>query len=618
MRPQLEFLESRNLLNAGAADMGFGASGLATGPIHGGPGRFPFSSYTQATAAALESDGKIVQLGMYSNSQYQAHGFALVRYNTDGTVDGSFGASGGGGASVPVGSLADAIAIESDGKVLVAGGVPTSTGGEFTLWRFNPDGSTDATFGNQGTVNVFSSSGPGAAHRLALRPDGRIIVAGIGSASTIEVAGLNPNGSPDPSFSTTTINDSNGVGQVLVAPDGKIVVAGSEVYRLNVQGGLDGTWGTNGAATLSEGGSQATPSGIAVAANGQILMSGATASSVDLLGRFTPNGSSDPTFGGGTGTVTTSYAGGVLVQPDDRILLVGPFNLEVTRYTPTGTLDTTFGTNGVTSFQIPSTPDLQAGLCSNAALLQPDGKIVVGGTESLQPLLNGLPFGVPSTSWIVARYLGDTPTGTPSQRFVTHVYFDLLQRPTDPAGLASWSGLLDSGQANRTQVVHMIEASPEYHLLVINQIYGEYLRRSADPDGMFSWGMFLAAGGTVDQMRALVMGSPEYYQLAGGTNDAFVARVYGDVLGRAVDSGGQQTWDQALSAGADRGAVAGAIMRSTEGNGEEVQYLYHWLLHRPADAAGLQGFSAELAQGTPVEQLIAILAGSPEYAATRT
>jgi hypothetical protein len=90
--PQLEFLESRNLLNAGAADMGFGTSGLATGPIHGGPGHFPFSSYTQATAGALQSDGKIVQLGMSSNSQYQSNAFGLVRYDTDGTVDGALGA----------------------------------------------------------------------------------------------------------------------------------------------------------------------------------------------------------------------------------------------------------------------------------------------------------------------------------------------------------------------------------------------------------------------------------------------------------------------------------------------------------------------------------------------
>jgi uncharacterized delta-60 repeat protein len=516
-----------------------------------------------------------------------------------------------------MGSLVDALAIEPDGKILVAGVVPTSTGGEFTLWCFNPDGSIDATFGNQGTVNVFSSSGPGAAG-LALRPDGRIIVAGIASASTIEVVGLTPNGSPDPSFTTTTINDTNGVGQVLVAPDGKIIVAGSEVYRLNVQGGLDGTWGTHGAATLSQGSSPAIPSGIAVAANGQILMSGATANSTDLLGRFTSNGSGDPTFGGGTGTVTTSYAGGVLVQPDDRILLVGPVNLEVTRYNPTGTLDTTFGTNGVTSTQIPSTPDLQASLSSSSALLQPDGKIVVGGTESLQTFINGVPFGVPSTSWVVARYLGDTPSGTPNQQFVSQVYLDLLQRPADTAGLAHWSGLLDSGQATNTQVVRMIEGSTEYQQLAIEQVYGQYLHRPADSGGLTGWEAFLSGGGSIDQMRALVMGSPEYYQLAGGTNDAFVARVYGDVLGRPVDSGGQQFWDQALSAGADRGAVAGAIMRSTEGNGDEVQYLYHWLLHRPADAAGLQGFSTELAQGTPVEQLIAILAGSPEYAATQT
>jgi hypothetical protein len=119
-------------------------------------------------------------------------------------------------------------------------------------------------------------------------------------------------------------------------------------------------------------------------------------------------------------------------------------------------------------------------------------------------------------------------------------------------------------------------------------------------------------------MRALLLGSPEYFNLIGGSNDSFVSALYRDVLGRAVDSGGQQGWVQVLSNGADRGAVAGAILRTTEGSGDEVQDLYYWLLHRAADPAGLQSFTSDLQQGMPVELIVAILSGSPEYAATRT
>jgi hypothetical protein len=256
---------------------------------------------------------------------------------------------------------------------------------------------------------------------------------------------------------------------------------------------------------------------------------------------------------------------------------------------------------------LPGSPAIDAG--DNALAVDPStGQPLIADQRGFPRIVNG-------TVDIGAFELQSDPAHDASLRFVSQVYLDLLQRPTDPAGLASWSGMLDSGQADRTQVVRMIEDSPEYHQLVIEQVYGEYLGRAADMNEMFSWGTFLTAGGTIDQMRALVMGSPEYYQLAGGTNDGFMASVYHDVLNRSVDSGGQQYWDPILSNGADRGAVAGAIMRSTEGANDEVEGLYQTLLHRAADAAGLQSFTNDLQQGMPVEQLVAITMSSPEYAA---
>jgi hypothetical protein len=263
------------------------------------------------------------------------------------------------------------------------------------------------------------------------------------------------------------------------------------------------------------------------------------------------------------------------------------------RYNPNSTPDTTFGTNGVSGISTSGGNSTAA-----AAVLQPDGKIVVVGS-------------------VVARFLGDTPAADANQQFVSTVYLDLLERPADSGGLASWTGLLDSGAETRQQVALGIESSQEYHDLVVNELYGEYLQRAADPTGLAAWSAFLAGGGTEDQLRAVLLGSAEYFTDSGSTASGFVASVYIDVLERPVDSGGAEGWSQALADGATRTAVAAAIIRSFEGNNVEVTDLYFWLLHRAPDTGGLQAFSQELAQGGAVDAIVATMIGSSEYASTR-
>ena len=93
--------------------------------------------------------------------------------------------------------------------------------------------------------------------------------------------------------------------------------------------------------------------------------------------------------------------------------------------------------------------------------------------------------------------------------------------------------------------------------------------------------------------------------------------MYRDVLGRPIDSSGSQAWNQALTEGVSRTAIAGAIIGSAEGDADELQAVYHWLLRRPADPAGLQTFSTDLANSIPIEAIIAAIVGSPEYSANR-
>src|SRR5260370_236800 len=99
--------------------------------------------------------------------------------------------------------------------------------------------------------------------------------------------------------------------------------------------------------------------------------------------------------------------------------------------------------------------------------------------------------------------------GTPNQRFVEQVYFDLLRRPVDPTGLVSWTGLLDKG-FSRTQIVAAIQNSPEYHTLVVGDLYQLVLERPVDASGQATWVSFLNRGGTAEPLEAVLFGSDAF------------------------------------------------------------------------------------------------------------
>src|SRR5262249_47794046 len=107
--------------------------------------------------------------------------------------------------------------------------------------------------------------------------------------------------------------------------------------------------------------------------------------------------------------------------------------------------------------------------------------------------------------------------GSANARFVAALYRDLLGREPDAGGLAHFSGLLDRNAATRAQIVRLIENSPEYRTRVIRNLYQTLLGRDADPAGLSLFLGFLASGGTITQIRAILIGSPEYYARAGGT-----------------------------------------------------------------------------------------------------
>jgi hypothetical protein len=204
--------------------------------------------------------------------------------------------------------------------------------------------------------------------------------------------------------------------------------------------------------------------------------------------------------------------------------------------------------------------------------------------------------------------------GTQNERFVAKVYLDLLGRPVDPVGLATFAGGLDSGQLTRTQVVQLIENSLEYRTDVVNNLYLTLLGRPADPNGLMTFVNYLGSGGTIGDVKALIISSPEYFQgKGGGTNLGWLQAVYQDILGRPLDPIGQAAFLPALNSGTPRLVVALLIVKSQESNTRLVNGFYQKYLGRPADPDGLAAFVNALNGGMREQDVVALIMGSDEY-----
>src|SRR5262249_33522636 len=148
---------------------------------------------------------------------------------------------------------------------------------------------------------------------------------------------------------------------------------------------------------------------------------------------------------------------------------------------------------------------------------------------------------------VTVRTAGGTSTtintnavfGTQNSRWVAQAYRDILGREADPSGLATFTRILDQGQATRTQVAAFLLSSPEHRTKALTDIYRAILKREPDAGGLTSFLGFLASGGTLNQVRALLLGSVEYFQKQGSTIDGFLTALYQDALGRPIDPSGR-------------------------------------------------------------------------------
>ena len=416
---------------AGDLDQTFGQGGRVTTDFNG--------TTDIAYAIALQPDGKIVVAGItYANNDYSNEDFAVVRYNSNGTRDTTFGVNGKVTTDFPnLAAVPSTVIVQPDGKILVVGGAfPLFTFlGDFALVRYNANGSLDASFGNGGIVRTRFSAGGSYAFAAALLSNGKIIAAGTvfvdfssddSSNTDFGLVRYNPNGTIDTIFGNGggVLTDFDGFNDdiytLLIQPDRKIVAVGSAknpahyydfaLARYLPNGALDATFGAAGKVRTDFGASNLDIAYCAaLQPDGKIVAAGTATLNDSSYGdfavaRYNQNGTLDTNFSR-DGRVTIDFgsilqfAYGVLVQTDGKIVTVGYPSSEssdsdflLARFNRNGSRDSTFGVGGKvrTSFG-----DLNDG--ANAAVLQPDGKIIAAGFHPTTTRV-GVDF-------IVARYL---------------------------------------------------------------------------------------------------------------------------------------------------------------------------------------------------------------------
>ncbi|HJZ82272.1 MAG TPA: hypothetical protein VKD91_18065 [Pyrinomonadaceae bacterium] len=292
-----------------------------------------------AVAVAIQSDGKVVFAGTGAPTRFPS--IVVFRLNVDGTLDNSFNGNGyqivqqTGALLFPTD-----IALQPDGKILVAG----QKGKDALVVRLNPDGELDDSFDGDGMASA-NFGALSLAQALAIQPDGKIVIAGTLFLSSpginhtdIAVARFNQNGSLDPSFEgdgklTYDMGTSEFSAALAIQADGKIVVLGNGGFdfsllmlRLNLDGSLDSSFDGDGVVQ--------TPRKFATDAkiqpDGKIVVAGQTGPFEPFAaGRYNPDGSLDTSFGV-NGFVTTSFssegiglARRVVIQADGKIVVAG-------------------------------------------------------------------------------------------------------------------------------------------------------------------------------------------------------------------------------------------------------------------------------------------------------
>jgi len=376
----------------GTLDPSFGTNGVVT--IVDGTG----------SGIVLQPDGKILVEGFLTSGVLTT---GVVRYESGGVLDTTFGTDGVASIAGLGGWGGHSIALQPDGKIL-------AMRQDFSVARFDPGGLLDSTFGVNGValpvLNPYRY-----ANAMARQSDGRIIV--VGSTDTtggwyMTAVRYDESGALDPTFGSGgqihgLFGQYSEAESIVLQPDGKILLGvsssnGVRAARYNLDGTLDQLFGTNGLAIL--GMWPYATRAMAVQSDGRIVLAGGT----DQFGlaRLNSDGSLDQSFGS-NGVVLTDFTNGtdiartLAIQSDGKILAAGSeyYGVALARYLPNGDLDGIFGVGGKVNTDLPS----MVSDCWDM-VVQPDNKILLSGSAWSTQTNTG--------KFLMLRYLNDLSLGT--------------------------------------------------------------------------------------------------------------------------------------------------------------------------------------------------------------
>jgi len=347
------------LSQAGTLDLSFGDSGFVKT-------RTAALGSEEAHSLQIQNDGKIISAGTVYHYGYIAD-FLLTRYKIDGRLDSAFGVDGK--VISDFGDYEDgaSVAIQPDGKIVIAGYTGENLPSDFLIARYRNNGEADSSFGNNGTT-IVDFQNIDRATAIAIQADGKIVVAGCSydnifqANGDIAVVRLDANGEPDSTFgengkilraSETAQEDCS----LAIQKDGKIITAGNSrgdfiLLRFETNGKIDSSFGTDGEAITDFGDNDWIES-IALQDDGKIVATGISGYQNAVLARYLQTGLLDSAFKNGK-ILTSGYGSvgsSVAIQQDGKIIVGGylwvdNYDCYMLRFDQDGTADSSFGAAG--------------------------------------------------------------------------------------------------------------------------------------------------------------------------------------------------------------------------------------------------------------------------------
>jgi uncharacterized delta-60 repeat protein len=428
-------------------------------PTFGDPGTVLTAIYLSsdsANALVQQSDGKLVAAG-YAETRYDRQSFALARYQADGSLDPTFGA--GGRVLTAVGQWSEATALiqQTDGKLVAGGHVGRNEEG-FALARYQADGSLDPSFGDGGKVLTHVGQDNSAASALIQQADGKLVAAGYGYveeySKAFALVRYQVDGSLDPTFGEggkvlTDFGQWSGASALIQQADGKLVAAGwagtgAAFARYRPDGSLDSTFGDGGKVlALADIGGSPEAYALVQQSDGK-LVAAVRGDMGSTIVRYETDGTLDPTFGSGGMVSSAVWASALLQQTDGRLVLavegVGGDEVALIRYRPDGTLDDCLRVSGD-----------PFGFFQHSLVQQSDGKLVTAGMDlwydfivaryevmgsscpepsTPTPTVTWTPTSTPTPTYTPTPTMIFTPTATPTYTATSTPTNTMTRTPT--------------------------------------------------------------------------------------------------------------------------------------------------------------------------------------------